>query len=100
MRPQSSIAFSWPGTIWMVNWVKPAARSASMRCLISPSVAVKDVVRTRMYVVSADDADAVGRAHAEVFGDVRPVATMVVVARLIRPEHLVEVEVEAYVSGD
>jgi enamine deaminase RidA (YjgF/YER057c/UK114 family) len=61
---------------------------------------VSDVVRTRMYVVSADDADAVGRAHAEVFGDVRPVATMVVVARLIHPDHLVEVEVEAYVSAD
>lgn len=60
---------------------------------------VADVVRTRMYVVSADDADAVGRAHAEVFGDVRPVATMVVVARLIHPDHLVEVEAEAYVSA-
>ena len=68
--------------------------------LARAGAAVADVVRTRMYVVSADDADAVGRAHAEIFGDVRPVATMVVVARLIRPEHLVEVEVEAYVAGD
>src|SRR6185312_1427649 len=45
MRPQSSIAFSWPGTSWMVNCVKPAARSASMRSLSSFSVAVNDVVR-------------------------------------------------------
>jgi enamine deaminase RidA (YjgF/YER057c/UK114 family) len=68
--------------------------------LTRAGASVTDVVRTRMYVVSADDADEVGRAHAEVFGDVRPVATMVVVARLIHPDHLVEVEVEAYVSTD
>jgi enamine deaminase RidA (YjgF/YER057c/UK114 family) len=58
---------------------------------------VQDVVRTRMYVVRADDADAVGRVHGEVFGAVRPAATMVMVASLIDPDHLVEVEVEAYV---
>jgi enamine deaminase RidA (YjgF/YER057c/UK114 family) len=57
---------------------------------------IGDVVRTRMYVVDAGDADAVGRAHGEVFGDVRPVSTLVVVAGLLHPDHLVEVEVEAY----
>jgi enamine deaminase RidA (YjgF/YER057c/UK114 family) len=57
---------------------------------------VADVVRTRMYVVRVEDCDAVGRAHRDVFGEVRPVATMVVVDRLISPEQLVEVEVEAY----
>lgn len=57
-----------------------------------------DVVRTRMYVVDPAHTDAVGRAHAEVFGAVRPAATMVVVARLVHPDHLVEVEVEAYVE--
>jgi enamine deaminase RidA (YjgF/YER057c/UK114 family) len=61
--------------------------------------AVTNVVRTRMYVVNVADADAVGHAHAEIFGDVRPVATMVVVAKLIHPDHLVEVEVEAYVPA-
>jgi enamine deaminase RidA (YjgF/YER057c/UK114 family) len=59
---------------------------------------VSDVVRTRMYIVDREHADAVGRAHAEVFGLVRPVATMVVVAALIHPDHLVEVEVEAFLS--
>jgi enamine deaminase RidA (YjgF/YER057c/UK114 family) len=59
-------------------------------------VTTADVVRTRMYVVNPDDADAVGRAHGAVFGAVRPVATLVVVARLLHPDHLVEVEVEAY----
>jgi enamine deaminase RidA (YjgF/YER057c/UK114 family) len=67
--------------------------------LAKAGASVNDVVRTRMYVVNADDADAVGQAHAEVFGAVRPVATMVVVARLMHPDHLVEVEVEAYMAA-
>ena len=57
-----------------------------------------DVVRTRMFLVDAADADAVGRAHAAVFGDVRPAATMVVVAGLLRPEWRVEIEAEAVVG--
>jgi enamine deaminase RidA (YjgF/YER057c/UK114 family) len=57
---------------------------------------VQDVVRTRMYVVHASDADAVGQAHGEIFREVRPAATMVMVAALINPDHLVEVEVDAY----
>jgi enamine deaminase RidA (YjgF/YER057c/UK114 family) len=58
---------------------------------------VEDVIRTRMYVVGPDHADEVGRAHGAVFGAVRPVATMVMVDRLVHPDMLVEVEVEAYV---
>ena len=58
--------------------------------------APSDVVRTRMYVTRAEDCAAVGRAHGDVFTSVRPVATMVVVAGLISPDLLVEVEVEAY----
>ena len=50
-----------------------------------------------MYVVNREDTDAVGRAHGEVFGDVRPAATMVLVAGLLHPDHLVEVEVVAAV---
>lgn len=55
----------------------------------------EDVVRTRMYLTDAADADAVGRAHGRWFGDVRPAATMVVVAGLLRPEWRVEIEAEA-----
>jgi enamine deaminase RidA (YjgF/YER057c/UK114 family) len=58
----------------------------------------EDVVRTRMYVVGSVHADAVGRAHGSVFASVRPVATLVVVAGLLDPEMLVEVEVDAYRS--
>ena len=59
-----------------------------------------DVVRTRMYVVDRSYADEIGRAHNAVFGAVRPVATMVVVAGLLHPDHLVEIEVEAYVDDE
>jgi enamine deaminase RidA (YjgF/YER057c/UK114 family) len=54
-----------------------------------------DVVRTRMFMTDASFADAVGRAHGEIFGDVRPAATMVVVAALIDPRWKVEIEAEA-----
>jgi enamine deaminase RidA (YjgF/YER057c/UK114 family) len=56
-----------------------------------------DVVRTRMYVTSVDAADAVGAVHAEVFGFVRPAATIVVVAGLLDPDWQVEIEAEAVV---
>ena len=54
------------------------------------------VVNTKRSIVDRADADAVGRAHCAVFGDVRPAATMVVVAGLIDPAMLVEVELTAW----
>ena len=57
---------------------------------------LSDVVRTRIYVTDISLCQAVGTVHAEVFGEIRPVTTMVEVSALIVPELLVEIEVDAY----
>ncbi|MER7839942.1 RidA family protein [Streptomyces sp. NPDC096040] len=56
----------------------------------------ESVIRTRLYLTHARDMDAVGRAHKEIFGSVRPVTTFVVVTGFVDPRILVEAELEAY----
>ncbi len=92
--------------IWPDDFVDPDPGAQTRRCLEimlsalaeaggSPS----DVVRTRMYITDAADADTIGAAHGEVFGEIRPAATMVVVGGLLDPRWHVEMELEA-VRGD
>ena len=60
---------------------------------------MEDVVRTRTFLANVDDWEKVGRVHGEVFRDIRPVATMIEVSKLLDPDLLVEIEVDAYVTG-
>jgi enamine deaminase RidA (YjgF/YER057c/UK114 family) len=66
--------------------------------LAEAGASVTDVVRTRMYLTDVGDAAAVGGAHGEVFGQIQPAATMVVVAGLLDPRWRVEIEAEAVVG--
>jgi enamine deaminase RidA (YjgF/YER057c/UK114 family) len=96
------LVVSGTAPVWPDGSCDPDPAVQARRCLqiiedalIAAGVSLADVVRTRMYIVEADDADAVGRTHGEVFGDIRPAATMVVVKGLLDPRWKVEIEAEA-----
>ena len=87
------------GVVTGVGDAYAQARTAleiALTALRQAGAAVADVVRTRIYVTDRANADAVGRAHGEIFGTVRPAATMIIVAGLLDPDMLVEFDVEAF----
>jgi enamine deaminase RidA (YjgF/YER057c/UK114 family) len=105
VRAGATIVVSGTAPVWADGQVDPDPAVQARRCweialaaLTELGGRVDDVVRTRQYVVRADVADAVGTVHGEVFGAVRPASTMVVVAGLLDPRWLVEVELDAVVS--
>ena len=96
------VVVSGTAPVWPDGSCPDDAEAQARRCfeiigaaLAEAGSSLADVVRTRMFLVSADDGEAVGRAHGAVFGDVRPAATMVVVAALLDPRWRVEIEAEA-----
>jgi len=101
----SIVAVSGTAPVWPDGSVDPDPAVQARRCweiavtaLEEVGGSVADVVRTRQYVVDAADGDAVGAVHGEVFGEVQPASTMVVVAGLLDPRWKVEVELDAVLS--
>ena len=105
VRVGHTVAVSGTAPVWPDGSVDPDPTVQARRCWEIALAAleeiggrVEDVVRTRQYLVTPDIADAVGAVHAEVFGQVRPASTMVVVVGLLDPRWLVEVELDAVVD--
>ncbi len=106
VRVGDRVVVSGTAPIWPDGSCPDDAKVQARRCFEIVGAALSelgtgfaDVVRTRMYITSAVDAEAVGSAHAERFAGTRPAATMVVVAGLLDPRWKVEVEVEAVSSS-
>jgi enamine deaminase RidA (YjgF/YER057c/UK114 family) len=76
------------------------ALATALGALAELGASPEDVVRTRLYLTDISQWEAAGRVHGEVFGHVRPANTMLEVSRLIAPELLVELEVEAIVPSE
>lgn len=70
------------------------------RALVAAGATLTDVVRTRIYVVNADDWEVIGRVHGRYFGSTRPANTLVEVSRLVGDEYLLEIEAEAIIAAD
>jgi enamine deaminase RidA (YjgF/YER057c/UK114 family) len=105
LRVGDRVWVSGTGPVWPDGACPPDAGSQARRCfaiieaaLRDAGAMVADVVRTRMFLTSAADADAVAAAHSELFADIRPAATMVVVAALLDPRWKVEIEAEALID--
>lgn len=103
VRTGDRISVAGTAPIWPDGSCAADAGAQARRCFEIVTAALaelgaspREVVRTRMYLTDPADADAVGAAHREVFGDARPAATMLVVAALLDPRWKVEVEAEAY----
>ena len=106
VRVGDRVAVSGTGPIWPDGTVDPDPQVQAARCLAiildalaAAGAGAADVVRTRMFLVDAADWEAVGRAHGAVFGEVRPAATMVVVAALLDHRWRVEIEAEAIIDS-
>lgn len=107
VRAGNRVLVAGTAPIWPDGACDPDPEVQARRCfeiilaaLAELGAGPEHVVRTRMFLTDARHAEAVGRAHGAVFHEVRPVATMVVVAALLDPRWVVEIEAEAELPAD
>ena len=105
VRVGDRVLVSGTGPIWPDGSCDPDPEVQARRCLeivlralSEAGATAENVVRTRMFVTDVGAAEAVGRAHGAIFAEIRPAATMVVVAGLLDPRWKVEIEAEALLS--
>ena len=107
VRLDDRVLVAGTAPIWPEDFVDPDPKTQARRCieimldaLAEAGGSREDVVRTRMYITDPAHGDAVGEAHGEVFSEIRPAATMVVVGGLLDPRWHVEMELEAVLNSD
>jgi enamine deaminase RidA (YjgF/YER057c/UK114 family) len=107
LRVGNQVWVSGTGPVWADGTCPDDAGSQTRRCfeiiqtaLAEAGATLHDVVRTRMYLTSVDDADAVSAVHGELFSPILPAATMVVVKALLDPRWRIEVEVDALIGEE
>ena len=105
LRVDDRILVSGTAPIWPDGSCDPDPAVQARRCfeiiisaLREAGAGPEDVVRTRMFITDAADGDAIGAAHADAFGEARPVSTMVVVSGFLDPRWKCEIEAEALVT--
>ena len=105
VRLGDRVAVAGTAPIWPDDFVDPDPEMQARRCLEIMLDALaeaggrpEDVVRTRMFVTDAEYADQIGQAHGEVFSEIRPATTMVVVGGLLDPRWFVEMELDAVLT--
>ena len=105
VRAGRRILVSGTAPVWPDGSCDPDPANQARRCFAIILAALAelggrpaDVVRTRTYLVDRDDWEVIGRVHGEVFGEIRPASTMVVVAGLLDPRWRVEIEAEGMID--
>lgn len=106
VRVGDRVLVSGTAPVWPDGSCPDDAAVQTRRCieiiaqaLVEAGASLTDVVRTRMFLVDSSAADAVGAVHGELFGEVRPAATMVIVAGLLDPRWKIEIEAEAVIAS-
>jgi enamine deaminase RidA (YjgF/YER057c/UK114 family) len=105
IRVGNLVAVSGTAPVWPDGSCDPDVHIQTRRCLeiIAAALAeagasLEQVIRTRMFLTDVADQEAVGRAHGEVFGSVRPAATMIVIKGLLDPRWKIEIEADAWIE--